>query len=103
MPVAEILDLRRACAPHGGSVAGEDARDVREVNQRLAAGSPGAGRGHLVGVDVVKMKVGSQGKAGHHRDEILTQEQVEEALVHAHGPAYKTESVTGAGGFREPE
>src|SRR5688572_1837751 len=49
---------------------------------------PGANRCHLVRIDVIQGEVLAQSQTRNHRDQLLLQQQVEEAAVDPHRPAY---------------
>ena len=60
---------------------GQQALDVGEVDELLGAERLGDRAGHRVGVDVVGLPGGVGADGGHHRDEVLGQEPLEDGRV----------------------
>ncbi len=61
----------------------EHAGDVGHVDEPLGVNIFGAGRGHVVGVDVVDLAVSAESQAGGHRDDPGTPQRLEEIQVDA--------------------
>src|ERR1700676_4667264 len=86
----EMVDL---FAGDGGKnfFAVEHACDIREIDEVIGCGEFGAGRSHVVRVDVVKLVVGAQSEAGGYRKQFFAPQRFEEANVDTGQVAHEAE------------
>src|SRR6185437_5594506 len=61
----------------------EDTGDVGEINQLVGTEKFSASGGHVIGVDVVQLIIGTEAEAGSDRNEALAPERFDESIVHA--------------------
>lgn len=74
-------------------VAIEHARNIGEIDQTVGTQKFGAGGGHVVGVDVVQLVVGSDAEARSDREQVRTPEGFEKVSVQAGEIADETETA----------
>jgi hypothetical protein len=71
----------------------EDTGDVGEINQLVGTKKFGASGGHVIGVDVVQLVVGTETEAGSDGNEPLSPERFDESDVHAREVTDKAEAA----------
>src|SRR5208282_3539463 len=74
-------------------IAIEDAGNIGEVNEMVSLYKLGAGRGHVIGIDVVEFAVGTEAEAWSNRNELLSPKRFEKTHIDAGEIAHIAEAA----------